>query len=71
MGAHPLDRQVGLAGVGGAEDGPYKAVGSGGHDPNLGMAAAKRKRFSRFGVRWTLTFFNHDGPTNEVRGFDC
>jgi hypothetical protein len=47
MGAHPFDRQVGLAGVGGAENGPKNTVGRGGHGSNLGMDGAKRKRLSR------------------------
>jgi hypothetical protein len=44
MSAHPLDRQVGLAGIGGPKNGPHKAVTRGGHDPDLGMDTAKRKR---------------------------
>jgi hypothetical protein len=47
MGAHPLDRQVGLAGICRAEDCPEEAVGRGGHGPNLGTAAPKRKRQNR------------------------
>jgi hypothetical protein len=44
MSAHPLDRQVGLAGIGWAKNGPDKAVTHGGHKFNLGTASAKRKR---------------------------
>ena len=35
MGAHPLDRQVGLAGVGRAEDRPDNAVGRAWHSNNM------------------------------------
>jgi len=44
MGAHPLDRQVGLAGVGGAKDSPDKAVTARCHDYQFGTSVEKRKR---------------------------
>jgi hypothetical protein len=44
MGAHPLDRQVGLAGVGGTKNGPDKAVTARGHGYQFGSSARKRKR---------------------------
>jgi hypothetical protein len=43
VGAHPLDRQVGLASVCGAKNGPNKAVTARGHAVNIGIDAAKRK----------------------------
>jgi hypothetical protein len=42
--AHAFDRQVGLAGIRGAENGPDKAVTGGGHGGNVGTVADKRKR---------------------------
>ena len=57
MGAHALDRQIGLAGVGWTKDGPDKAVTRGGHGANL--AQAPRSASGRL-IYLTLTLFNHD-----------
>ena len=47
MGAHPLDGEMGLAGVGRAKNGPDEAVAGGGHGCECGMAHAKCKRSIR------------------------
>ena len=43
MRAHPLDRQIGLAGVGGPEDRPHRRIVAPRHDFECGSAPAKRK----------------------------
>jgi hypothetical protein len=44
MSAHPLDRQVSLASVGGTKNGPDNAVTARGHGSQFGISARKRKR---------------------------
>jgi hypothetical protein len=44
MSAHPLDRQVRLASVGGTKNGPDKTVTARGHGSQFGISARKRKR---------------------------
>jgi hypothetical protein len=58
MGAHALNGQVGLAGIGGPKNGPDKAVTRGGHANNLGTDALQRKTGGH--VYSNLTSFNHD-----------